>query len=48
MSVLAIQTKTLIKNYGSVGALRLSGTGGWKLPAWMTMDWWLSLARKQK
>ncbi|MCJ7585568.1 MAG: hypothetical protein MUO30_12470 [Anaerolineales bacterium] len=19
--------------------VRLSGTGGWKLPAWMTMDW---------
>jgi ABC-2 type transport system permease protein len=28
--------------------VRLSGTGGWKIPAWMRMDWWLSLARKQK
>ncbi len=28
--------------------VRLSGTGGWKMPAWMTMEWWLSLGRKQK
>ncbi|MBE3066044.1 MAG: hypothetical protein IMZ73_01250 [Chloroflexi bacterium] len=80
MSDLAIQTKTLIKNYGSVHALcsvdleirrgeilgftllftllawllfewrdvRVSGTGGWKMPAWMAMNWWLSAARKQK
>ena len=48
MSELAIQTKTLIKNYGSVRDVRLSLTGGWKIPAWMTMDWWLSAARKQK
>jgi hypothetical protein len=48
MSELAIQTKILIKNYSSVRALRLSGTGGWKMPAWMTMDWWLSLSGKQK
>jgi len=28
--------------------VRVSGTGGWKMPAWMTMNWWLSAARKQK
>jgi hypothetical protein len=28
--------------------VRVSGTGGWKMPAWMTMNWWLSLGRKQK
>jgi hypothetical protein len=28
--------------------VRLSGTGSWKLPAWMTMGWWLSLGKKQK
>lgn len=28
--------------------VRVSGTGGWKMPAWMTMGWWLSLGRKQK
>ena len=28
--------------------VRLSGTGGWKMPAWMTMGWWLSLGKKQK
>lgn len=26
--------------------IRVSGTGGWKMPAWMTMDWWLSLGKK--
>jgi ABC-2 type transport system permease protein len=26
--------------------VRVSGTGGWKLPAWMTMGWWLSLGKK--
>jgi ABC-type multidrug transport system ATPase subunit len=25
-----------------------SGTGGWKMPAWMTMGWWLSLGKKQE
>ena len=48
MSDFAIQTKTLIKNYSSVRDVRVSGTGGWKMPAWMTMNWWLSAARKQK
>jgi len=28
--------------------VRISGTGSWKLPAWMTMGWWLSLGKKQK
>jgi ABC-2 type transport system permease protein len=28
--------------------VRVSGTAGWKMPAWMSMEWWLSLARKQK
>ncbi|MFA5874193.1 MAG: hypothetical protein WC832_09510 [Anaerolineales bacterium] len=28
--------------------VRVSGTGGWKMPAWMKMNWWLSTARKQK
>lgn len=28
--------------------VRVSGAGGWKIPAWMTMEWWLSAARKQK
>jgi len=28
--------------------VRVSGTGGWKMPAWMTMGWWLSLGKKQK
>jgi hypothetical protein len=28
--------------------VRLSGTGSWKLPAWMTMNWWLSLGKKQE
>jgi len=28
--------------------VRLSGTGSWKLPAWMTMGWWLSLGKKQE
>jgi ABC-2 type transport system permease protein len=28
--------------------VRVSGTAGWKMPAWMSMEWWLPLARKQK
>jgi len=28
--------------------VRVSGTGGWKMPVWMTMGWWLSLGKKQK
>ena len=28
--------------------VRVSVTGGWKMPALMTMNWWLSAARKQK
>jgi ABC-2 type transport system permease protein len=28
--------------------VRVSGTGGWKMPAWMTMEWWLSLGKGQK
>jgi ABC-2 type transport system permease protein len=28
--------------------IRVSGTGGWKMPAWMTMGWWLSLGKKQE
>jgi hypothetical protein len=57
-SDLAIQTQSLTKNYGSVRALRgfyllferrdvrVSGTGGWKMPTWMTMNWWLSMGKK--
>lgn len=74
MSDLAIQTKTLIKNYWGGGGraldnlnwehllalfgfnilftllawlvferrvMSVSGTGGWKMPDWMTMEWWL-------
>ena len=26
--------------------VRVSGTRGWKMPAWMTMGWWLSLGKK--
>jgi ABC-2 type transport system permease protein len=26
--------------------VRVSGTGGWKMPTWMTMNWWLSLGKK--
>ncbi|MEW6094364.1 MAG: ABC transporter permease, partial [Chloroflexota bacterium] len=28
--------------------IRVSGTGGWKIPGWMTMGWWLSLGKKGK
>jgi ABC-2 type transport system permease protein len=28
--------------------VRVSGTGCWKMPVWMTMGWWLSLGKKQK
>ena len=28
--------------------VRASGTGAWKLPAWMKMDWWMSLGKKRK
>ncbi len=28
--------------------VRVSGTGSWKLPAWMKMDWWMRLGRKGK
>jgi ABC-2 type transport system permease protein len=28
--------------------VRVSGTGSWKLPAWMTMEWWLSLGKKRQ
>jgi ABC-2 type transport system permease protein len=28
--------------------VRVSGTGSWKLPAWMTMEWWLSLGKKSQ
>jgi len=44
MPNLAIQTQSLTKNYGPV---HVSGTGGWKLPAWMTMGWRLSLGKKK-
>jgi hypothetical protein len=26
--------------------IRVSGTASWKMPAWMTMEWWLSLGKK--
>jgi hypothetical protein len=26
--------------------VRVNGTGGWKMPAWMTMVWSLSLGKK--
>ena len=26
--------------------IRVSGEGSWRLPAWMTMEWWLSLGKK--
>jgi ABC-2 type transport system permease protein len=28
--------------------IRVSGTGGWKMPAWMTMGWWRSLGKKSR
>ena len=51
MPNLAIQTQALTKLAWLLFERRdvhLNVTGGWKLPAWMTMSWWLSLGKKQK